>query len=248
MMQSQKNVLLQYQITHLQNGTQLRTYLGHSWGLLDCVGLQVVHLSILGTRFPTVVDSFMHYILPDMGIGSWLLLSCFLWPMIRPMALLPIVETCTASSLSWSCLVALFGCWGRKARCLVALTLILISSLLVVLTVLLLLLRKLPMVLLLLVLTLMLVLVLVLVTFLELLRWVALVARMAATPGRRSTNLVFPVFHPPTLPFSHNGSVDQMLEGGESVVHQLVAKGFNQTSQETVLPLSIRVNILWRIT
>jgi hypothetical protein len=27
MMQSQKNVLLQYQITHLQNGTRLRTYL-----------------------------------------------------------------------------------------------------------------------------------------------------------------------------------------------------------------------------
>jgi hypothetical protein len=66
----------------------------------------------------------------------------------------------------------LLGCsgWllGRKARCLVVLTLILISSLLVVLTVLLLL-RKLPLVLLLLVLTLM----LVLVTLLELLRCVA---------------------------------------------------------------------------
>jgi hypothetical protein len=87
------------------------------------------------------------------------------------MALFPIVETCTASSLRWSCLVVLVGCWGKKARCLVALTLILISSLMVVLTILLLLLRKLPMVLLLLVLTLML--VLVLVTLLELLRWVA---------------------------------------------------------------------------
>jgi hypothetical protein len=91
--------------------------------------------------------------------------------MIHPMALFPIVETCTASSLRWSCLVVLVGCWGKKARCLVALTLILISSLMVVLTILLLLLRKLPMVLLLLVLTLML--VLVLVTLLELLRWVA---------------------------------------------------------------------------
>jgi hypothetical protein len=86
------------------------------------------------------------------------------------MALFPKVETCTASSLHWSYLVVLVGCWGRKARCLVALTLILISSLLVVLTVLLLLLRKLPLVLLLLVLTLM----LVLVSLLELLRrWVA---------------------------------------------------------------------------
>jgi hypothetical protein len=82
--------------------------------------------------------------------------------MIRPMALFPTVETRTASSLRWSCLVVLVGCWGRDARCLVALTLILISSLMVVL-------RKLPLVLMLLVLTLM----LVLVTLLELLRWVA---------------------------------------------------------------------------
>ena len=86
------------------------------------------------------------------------------------MALFPIVETCTTSSLHWCCLVVLVRCWGRKAGCLVALTLVLISSLLVVLTVLLLL-WKLPLVLLRLVLTLML--VLVLVTLLELLRWVA---------------------------------------------------------------------------
>jgi hypothetical protein len=69
--------------------------------------------------------------------------------MIRPMALFPTVETRTTSSLRW--------------RCLVALTLVLISSLLVLLTVLLLLLRKLPIVLL----------MLVLVTLLEWLRWVA---------------------------------------------------------------------------
>jgi hypothetical protein len=87
--------------------------------------------------------------------------------MIRPMALFPIVETCTTSSLSWHCLIALVGCWGRKTSCLVALMLVFISSLLVVLTVLLLL-RKLPLVLLL-----VLMLMLVLVTLLELLRWVA---------------------------------------------------------------------------
>jgi hypothetical protein len=118
---------------------------------------------------PTVVASLLHCILFDWGIGSWLLLSCFLWAKIRPRALFPIVETCTTSSLHWRCLVVLVGCWGRKTGCLVALTLILISSLLVILTVLLLLLRKLPLVLLLLVLTLM----LVLVTLLEWLRWVA---------------------------------------------------------------------------
>jgi hypothetical protein len=101
-----------------------------------------------------------------------MLLGCFLWAMIRLMALFPIVETCTNSSLSWRCLIPLVGCWGRKMGFLVALTLVLISSLPVVLTVLLLL-RKLPLVLLRLVLTLMLVLVLVLVTLLELLRLVA---------------------------------------------------------------------------
>jgi hypothetical protein len=116
-----------------------------------------------------VVASLLHCILPNCGIGSWLLLSCFLWAMIRLMALFPTVETCTTSSLGWHCLIVLVGCWGRKMGCLVALTLVLISSLLVILTVLLLLLRKLPLVLLLLVLTL----VLMLVTWLELLRWVA---------------------------------------------------------------------------
>jgi hypothetical protein len=104
--------------------------------------------------------------MPNWGIGSWLLLSCFLWEMIRLVALFPIVETCTTSSLSWRCLIVLVGCWGKKTGCLVALTLVLFSSLLVVLTVLLLLLRKMPLVLLLLVLTLM----RVLVTLLEWLR------------------------------------------------------------------------------
>jgi hypothetical protein len=86
------------------------------------------------------------------------------------MILFPTIEACVTSYLRWSCLVALVGCWDRKASCLVVLRLVLISSLLVALTVLLLLLlRKLPLVLLLLVLTLM----LVLVTLLELLRWVA---------------------------------------------------------------------------
>jgi hypothetical protein len=45
------------------------------------------------------------------------------------------------------------------------------------------------------------------------------------------------------LLFGHDCSVDQVMEGGESVVHQLIVKGVNQTSQKTVLPLSIRVEI-----
>jgi hypothetical protein len=67
---------------------------------------------------------------------------------------------------------------------------------------------------------------------------------MAATPGLRSTNLVFPVLHLSVLPFSHDCSIDQMLEGWKSVVHQLVVKGINQASQKAVLPLSICIDIL----
>jgi hypothetical protein len=85
--------------------------------------------------------------------------------------LFPTIEACAAYYLSWSCLIVPAGCWGKKARCLVVLTLVLISSLLVVLTVLLLL-RKLPLILLL-VLTLMLVLVTLRVSLLELLRGIA---------------------------------------------------------------------------
>jgi hypothetical protein len=50
------------------------------------------------------------------------------------------------------------------------------------------------------------------------------------------------------LPFSHDCSVYQVLEGGESVVHELVIEGINQSSQKVVLPLGIRVDIFWGIT
>jgi hypothetical protein len=158
------------------------------------------------------------------------------------MILFSTVEACTTSYLYWGYLAILVGCWCRKTGCLVALTLVLISSLMVALTVLLLL-RKLPLVLLVVVLTMML--VLVLVTLLELLRWVARVAGTAATPGLRSTNLALPILHLPTLPFSHDCSVYQMLEGGQSVVHQLIMEGINQSSKKAVLPLGICVDILW---
>jgi hypothetical protein len=75
------------------------------------------------------------------------------------MVLFSTVEACTTSYLRWSCMAILVGYWGRKASCLIVLTLVLISARLVALTVLLLL-RKLPLVL---------VLMLMLVTLLELL-------------------------------------------------------------------------------
>jgi hypothetical protein len=42
---------------------------------------------------------------------------------------------------------------------------------------------------------------------------------MTTIPGLRSTNLAFPILHLLALPFSHDCSVDQVLEGGESVIH-----------------------------
>jgi hypothetical protein len=71
---------------------------------------------------------------------------------------------------------------------------------------------------------------------------------MAATPNMRSTNLAFLVLHLPTLRFCHDCSVDQMLEGREGVVHQLIVEGINHSSQEAVLPLGICVDIFWGIT
>jgi hypothetical protein len=70
----------------------------------------------------------------------------------------------------------------------------------------------------------------------------------AAAPSLRSTNLVFLVFHLPALPLDHDGSINQMLKGREGMVHQLIVKGVNQTSQEPVLPLGISIDILGCIT
>jgi hypothetical protein len=82
------------------------------------------------------------------------------------------------------------------------------------------------------------------VILLELLGWVAWETRTAAAPGLRSTNLALPVFHLSALPLNHYGSIDQMLKGMEGMVHQLVVKGVNKTSQEPVLPLGVSIDIL----
>jgi hypothetical protein len=71
---------------------------------------------------------------------------------------------------------------------------------------------------------------------------------MDAIPSLRSIDLVFPVFHLLALHLSHDGSINQMLEGREGMVHQLVVKGVNQTSQKMVLPLGIYVDIFRCIT
>jgi hypothetical protein len=56
---------------------------------------------------------------------------------------------------------------------------------------------------------------------------------MTATPGLRPTNLVLPILYLPTLPFCHDCPINQMLEGGESVVHELIVEGINQSSRKS---------------
>jgi hypothetical protein len=51
------------------------------------------------------------------------------------------------------------------------------------------------------------------------------------------------VFHLLAFSFSHDCSIDQVLEGGEGMIHRLVVHGINQASHEHVLPLGISVDV-----
>jgi hypothetical protein len=110
------------------------------------------------------------------------------------------------------------------------------------LTVLLMLLRVLPLELLLMR-TLALLLISLWVTMLVLLGWTAWEAGATAAPGLWSTHLVFSIFHLLALPLGHDCSIDQMLEGGEGVIHQQGMQGVDQTSYEPVPPFSINANV-----
>jgi hypothetical protein len=65
-----------------------------------------------------------------------------------------------------------------------------------------------------------------------------------AAYGLRSTDLVLLLLHLPVLSLIHFCSINQVLEGREGMVHQLVMQGINQTSQKLVPPLCISVDIL----
>ena len=71
---------------------------------------------------------------------------------------------------------------------------------------------------------------------------------MTDASGLGSTHLALPIFHILTLLLSHNCPIDQVLEGWEGMIHQLVMQGIHQTSHESVLPLGISVDILGCIT
>jgi hypothetical protein len=85
----------------------------------------------------------------------------------------------------------------------------------------LLLLRELPLELLLLR-TLVLVLMSLRVTLLGLLGWIAQETGTTAASGLKSTNLALSVLHLPALPLNHYCPINQMLEGMEGMIHQLV--------------------------
>jgi hypothetical protein len=55
-----------------------------------------------------------------------------------------------------------------------------------------------------------------------------MLVKFLRTFGRgRPPTLAFHILHLPALPFGHDCSIDQMLEGREGVVHQLIVKGIN---------------------
>jgi hypothetical protein len=64
-----------------------------------------------------------------------------------------------------------------------------------------------------------------------------------AAPMLRSTKFARGILHLHTLLLRHDCFIEQVLEGGECMVHQLVVQGTDQAYQETVLPLGICVDI-----
>ena len=77
----------------------------------------------------------------------------------------------------------------------------------------------------------------------ELLRWIARETRAIAASRLGSTNLTLAVLYLFTLPLCHDCSVNQVLEHGEGMIHQLILQRVDQASQETILSLGVGVDI-----
>jgi hypothetical protein len=58
-----------------------------------------------------------------------------------------------------------------------------------------------------------------------------------------STDLALAILHLLTLPLCHDCPVNQVLKYREGMIHQLILKRVDQSSQETILSLGISVNI-----
>jgi hypothetical protein len=60
--------------------------------------------------------------------------------------------------------------------------------------------------------------------------------RAIAASRLGSTNLTLALLHLFVLPLYHDRSVNQVLERGEGMIHQLILQRVDQASQETILP------------
>jgi hypothetical protein len=67
--------------------------------------------------------------------------------------------------------------------------------------------------------------------------------RTIAASRLRSTNLALAILHLFALPLYHDRSINQVLECGEGMIHQLILQRVDQASQETILPLGVGVDI-----
>jgi hypothetical protein len=77
----------------------------------------------------------------------------------------------------------------------------------------------------------------------ELLRWMARETRAIATSRLGSTDLALAILHLFVLPLCHDCSVNQVVECGEGMIHQLILQRVDQASQETILYLGVGVDI-----
>jgi hypothetical protein len=77
----------------------------------------------------------------------------------------------------------------------------------------------------------------------ELLRWIARETRTIVASRLGSTNLALAILHLFALPLCHDCSINQVLECGEGMIHQLILQRVYQASQETILSLGVGVDI-----
>jgi hypothetical protein len=77
----------------------------------------------------------------------------------------------------------------------------------------------------------------------ELRRWVARETRAIVASTLRSTDLTLAILHLFMLPLCHDCSINQVLESGEGMIHQLILQRVDQASQETILSLGVGVDI-----
>jgi hypothetical protein len=70
---------------------------------------------------------------------------------------------------------------------------------------------------------------------------------MIAASRLGSTDLALAILHLFALPLCHDCYVNQVLECGEVMIHQLILQRVDHASQESILPLGVGVDIFGSI-